>query len=290
MGSLRPLRYLDGYLPIADHGLIGDGTTAALIGRDGTVWWMCIPRFDSLPFFYSIIDAGRGSHFAITPENPIGSRQFYLPDTGVLVTEIESQSGLVSVTDALALRTGTDLTEDAEAARRELIRSVVVLEGNIDLSVVLRFAHGTQVQKTSDGFQIQSPEHFGLEVRLGTSPPIDSLHAKLHLSRGERMSFALNWSGSHEHATNHIDEVLKETVEAWRRWIGGFHYAGPQEHIVRRSAITLKMLDHFSSGSIVAAPTSSLPENIGGSRNWDYRYSWIRDAAFSVYALLRVGV
>jgi len=289
MGPLLPLRYFDGYLPIADHGLIGDGTTAALIGRDGTVWWMCIPRFDSPPFFYSIIDAQRGSHFAITPENPIGSRQFYLPDTGVLVTEIQSQSGFVSVTDALALRTGTDLTEDAEAARRELIRSVVVLEGDLDLTVDLRFARGTEVQKIGDGFQIQSPEHSGLEVQLSTSPPIDNLHTKVHLSSGEQMSFALNWSGSHEHATTHIDEVMKDTAEAWHRWIRGFRYAGPQERIVRRSAITLKLLDHFSNGSIVAAPTTSLPENIGGRRNWDYRYSWIRDAAFSVYALHRIG-
>ncbi|HYR87748.1 MAG TPA: glycoside hydrolase family 15 protein [Terriglobia bacterium] len=289
MGPLPPLRYFGGYLPIEDHGLIGDGATAALIGRDGTIWWMCIPRFDSPPLFDSIIDVRRGSHFAINPENPVGSRQFYVPDTGVLVTEILSQSGLVSLTDALALRTGTDLTEDVEASRRELIRSVVVLEGNVDLSVVLRFALGTHIQKNSDGFQIQPPEHSGLEIHLSTSVSFENLHTKVHLSSGERLSFALSWSGTYGHATGSIDEVLNDTVNAWQRWIQRFRYAGPQKHIVRRSAITLKLLDHFSNGSIVAAPTSSLPERIGGRRNWDYRYSWIRDAAFSVYALHRIG-
>jgi len=289
MGSLRPLRYLDGYLPIEDHGLVGDGATAALVGRDGTVWWMCIPRFDSAPLFNAIIDARRGSHFAITPDRPVESHQFYLSDTGVLVTEILSQSGFVSLTDALALRTGTDLTDDAEAARHQLVRSVVVLEGTIELGVALTFAQGTQVHKTSDGFQIQSPEHSGLELHLSTNPPIDDLRAKVHLSSGERISFALSWSGTYPHTTANVEEVLNDTVKAWQRWIQGFRYAGPQERLVRRSAITLKLLDHFSSGSIVAAPTSSLPEAIGGRRNWDYRYSWIRDAAFSVYALHRIG-
>ena len=289
MAPWCPLRYFDGYLPIEDHGLIGDGTTAALAGRDGAITWMCVPRFDAPPLFHSIIDAQRGARFAITPDNPLGSRQFYLPDTGVLVTEIRSQSGVVSITDALALRTGTDLTEEAEAARRELIRSVVILEGTVDLNVILRFAEGTKVHKSGDGLQIQSPEHPGLEVRLSTSPAIENLHARLHLSSGERISFALSWSGSYGHATGNIEEILQDTEKAWRRWIRSFRYAGPQEDIVRRSAITLKLLHHFSNGSIIAAPTSSLPENIGGRRNWDYRYSWIRDAAFSVYALHRIG-
>jgi GH15 family glucan-1,4-alpha-glucosidase len=259
MGSLPPLCYLDGYLPIEDHGLIGDGATAALVGRDGTIWWMCIPRFDSPPLFDAIIDARQGSHFAITPENPVGSHQFYLSDTGVLVTEILSRSGFVSLTDALALRTGTDLTDDAEAARRQLVRSVVVREGSIELGVALRFTQGTQVHKTSDGFQIQSPEHSGLEIHLSTNPPIDDLDTKVHLSSGERMSFTLSWGGADAQTTTDVEEVLKDTVNAWQRWIQGFRYAGPQEHLVRRSAITLKLLDHFSSGSIVAAPTSSLP-------------------------------
>jgi GH15 family glucan-1,4-alpha-glucosidase len=289
MRSLPPLRYFDGYLPIEDHGLIGDGATAALVGRDGTIWWMCVPRFDSPPLFDSIIDARRGSHFAITPENLVGSRQFYLPDTGVLVTEMMSQSGLVSLTDALALRTGTDLTEDAEAARHELVRSVVVLEGSVDLNVVLRLGQETQLQKSSDGFQIRSPQHSGLQVHFSSSPYLEDLHAKVRLSSGQGMTFALTWNGTYGHATSNISEVLNETVKTWQRWIQGFRYAGPQGHIVRRSAITLKLLDHFSNGSIVAAPTSSLPESIGGGRNWDYRYSWIRDAAFSVYALHRIG-
>jgi GH15 family glucan-1,4-alpha-glucosidase len=289
MEPLPPLRYFDGYLPIEDHGLIGDGATAALSGRDGTISWMCVPRFDSPPLFDSMIDAKQGSNFAITPDSPVGSRQFYLPDTGVLVTEIVAQSGFVSLTDALALRAGTDLTEDREAARHELIRSVVVMDGEIDLNVAIKFAKGTTVHKNDDGFHILPPEHSGLDVHLSTSFPLENLHSRVHLSSRERISFALSWSGNRSHSTENFEKLLKDTVEAWHRWIQGFRYAGPQEPIVRRSAITLKLLDHFSGGSIVAAPTTSLPEEIGGRRNWDYRYSWIRDAAFSVYALHRIG-
>ena len=265
-----PLRYFEGYLPIEDHGLIGDGSTAALAGRDGTIWWMCIPRFDSRPLFDSIIDARRGSQFAITPHRPIEARQAYLPDTGVLVTEIQSQSGLVSITDALGLQTGADLAQGAEAARHELIRSIVVLAGDIDLNIAFRFPEGTRIDKTAEGFQIQPSSHTGLSVCLSTSLPLDSLHTRVHLSSGERMSFALSWSGSPD---KNVEEVLHDTVKAWRRWIQEFRYAGPQEPIVRRSAITLKLLNDFANGAIIAAPTSSLPESIGGRRNWDYRYS-----------------
>ena len=289
MGSLPPLRYFDGYLPIEDHGLIGDGATAALAGRDGTIWWMCIPRFDSHPLFDALLRSRRGSYFSITPENPTGSRQFYLPDTGVLVTEIQSASGLIAITDALTLHGGTDLTQDAEAARHELIRSVVVIEGSIWLNVALNFAARTRLQKTGDGFQIRTLAHPDLNIRLSSSLPIQNMNARLHLSSGQQMTFALSWNGRYSHATSDINEVLKGTVRAWERWIQEFRYTGPQDTVVRRSAITLKLLDDFKYGSIVAAPTSSLPECIGGRRNWDYRYSWIRDAAFSVYALHRIG-
>src|SRR5262245_20130523 len=289
MDSFRPLHYFDGYLPIEDHGLIGDGATAALTGRDGTIWWMCVPRFDSAPLFDSMIDARRGSRFTIMPDNPVGSRQFYLPDSGVVVTEIRSQSGIVSLTDALVLREGMDLTGDSETAGHELIRYAVVLDGEVDLNVDIKFAPGTQVKRNGEGFRIRPSGLPWPEVRLITSIPLSNLDAKVHLSSGERMSFALNWGGNDGHLTVNVEEALKHTLIAWRRWIRGFHYGGPQEPIVRRSAITLKLLDYFKSGAIVAAPTSSLPEDLGGRRNWDYRYSWIRDAAFSVYALDRIG-
>jgi GH15 family glucan-1,4-alpha-glucosidase len=289
MESFRPLRYLGGYLPIEDHGLIGDGTTAALTGRDGTIWWLCVPRFDSAPLFDSIIDAQRGSRFTITPDYPVESRQFYLPDSGVVVTEIRSQSGIVSITDALVLREGLDLTGDTEAACHELIRHVVVLDGEVDLNVDIRFERGTQVNKNGDGFQIRPPGHFGLELHLITTTLLSNLQAKVHLSSSEPISFALTWGGNDGQSKVNVEEALEHTLKAWRRWIRGFHYGGPQEPIVRRSAITLKLLAYFKTGAIVAAPTSSLPEDLGGRRNWDYRYSWIRDAAFSVYALHRIG-
>src|SRR5215475_12956481 len=131
MNQFKPVSYTDGYLPIEDHGLIGDGSTAALVGRDGAISWMCAPRFDSPPLFCRILDAGRGGAFTVAPENLIESRQFYEPDTAVLVTEMRCPTGLLRVTDALTLRQGADLTEDATAARSELVRIVEALQGSV---------------------------------------------------------------------------------------------------------------------------------------------------------------
>src|SRR3970282_352310 len=126
MAAFAPIEKVDAYLPIEEHGLIGDGTTAALVGRDGAVSWMCVPRFDSPPLFCGILDAARGGAFTVAPEGLLESRQFYIPDTGVLVTEMRAPAGLVRLTDALTLRSGADLTEGAAAGRGELLRLATV--------------------------------------------------------------------------------------------------------------------------------------------------------------------
>ena len=285
-----PLRPIDGYLPIEDHGLIGDGTTAALVGRDGAIVWLCVPRFDSPPLFCRLLDAKRGGAFTVAPEDPVESRQFYEPDTGVLVTEFRNSSGLMQVVDVLTFRSGANLTEDAPAGRSELLRSVRVLHGDVRLRIALEPWGGAQAERYGGGLRIRSARRPELDLHLCGTLPVKSLPTTLELKAGERLDLTLRWeSGFHRHHALKPDVVLQATRDAWHRWMGHFAYEGPQGPMVRRSAITLKMLDYFENGAIVAAPTSSLPEAIGGPRNWDYRYAWIRDAAFSVYALRRIG-
>lgn len=291
MARFLPLCYIDGYLPIEDHGLIGDGTTAALVGRDGAISWMCVPRFDSPPLFCRILDTTRGGAFTVAPENLVESRQFYESDTGVLVTEMRSPSGLVRVTDALTIRSGADLTEDAPAGRYELLRSVSVLEGHLVLRIQIEPRGGGRAESVGGGLRLHCVTRPEIELQLLSTGQLDALETGRELKAGDRFHLILRWGrGSLRHHPIPPDDLLQATLDAWRRWMRHFDYEGPQEPLVRRSAITLKLLDYFENGAMVAAPTSSLPEAIGGTRNWDYRYSWVRDAAFSVYALRRIGL
>ena len=284
-----PVYPIEGYLPLEDHGLVGDGATAALVGRDGKISWLCVPRFDSPPFFCGLLDARRGGAFAVSPEGLVESRQFYEPDTGVLVTEMRGGSGTVRVTDAMTLRSGADLAEDAPAARGELLRSVRVLAGRVRLRVVVEPRGGARCERRGNGLRLKRGA--GPDLQLWSSVPLEGARTVLDLEAGDHLSLVLRWAGgSYRHHPVSPDELLRGTLDGWRRWARRIDYEGPQEALVRRSAITLKLLDHFEGGAIVAAPTSSLPEWIGGGRNWDYRYAWIRDAAFSVYALRRVGL
>ncbi len=291
MTTFSPLRYVDGYLPIEDHGLIGDGTTAALVGRDGAITWLCVPRFDSPPLFCGILDVTQGGYFKVAPDGVLESRQFYEPDIGVLVTELRCSSALVRVTDALTLRFGADLSEDAPAGRTELLRQVEVLHGRTGLRIEVVPRRGARVEGRAGGLRLHCPSHPELDLQLFSTVSLTGLDTIHELNEGERLHLVLRWGGgAYSHTPVSPDDLLKSTVDAWRRWMRGFTYQGPQEPLVRRSAITLKMLDYFENGAMVAAPTSSLPEAIGGPRNWDYRYAWIRDAAYSVYALRRIGM
>lgn len=290
--SLAPLGPTDGYPPIEDHGLIGDGRTAALVGRDGAVSWLCAPRFDAPALFCRILDAERGGAFVLAPEDLVESGQAYLPDSGILVTEMRGAFGRVRVTDALTLRSGADLTEDVPAARGELLRCVEVLDGPVRLRVEVEPRGGAEAEPRGEGLRIRCRDQPELDLQLEGDRRLEGPKTVLELKTGDRMSLVLRWGRySRMHHSAGAEELLRATLDAWRRWVACcFAYEGPQEALVRRSAITLKLLDHFENGAIVAAPTSSLPEAIGGPRNWDYRYAWIRDAAFSVYALRRIGL
>jgi len=290
MNKFKPVSYTDGYLPIEDHGLIGDGSTAALVGRDGAISWMCAPRFDSPPLFCRLLDARRGGAFTVSPEGLVESRQYYEPDTAVLVTELRGAAGLVRVTDALMLRQGADLTEDVTAGRCELARVVEAIQGSARLRIEIEPRGGATGEARGGGLSLHSFAHPHLDLHLSSSFPLGGLFNVMELKEGDRQHLLLRWGGGvSRHKPLSVEESLQATQDAWRRWAARISYEGPRKEMVRRSALTLKLLDHFENGAIVAAPTSSLPEALGGERNWDYRYAWVRDAAFSVYALNRIG-
>ena len=288
--GFAPLATVGGYLALEDCGLVGNGATAALVGRDGAIVWLCVPRFDSEPIVCSLLDAKRGGVFRVAPTEVLDSRQYYEADTGVLVTELRAPGGTVQVTDALTLRSGADLDDDAPAGRGELLRSVRVLNGSAVVVVDLSLRGGVSAVRRAEGLQLRCDARPELELHLVASHPLAGLRSEHLLVAGEAMHVALRWGGRGYRHQRVGEESLDATRGAWRQWIRGFTYDGPQEWSVRRSAITLKLLDYFANGAIVASPTSSLPEAIGGPRNWDYRYAWVRDAAYSVYALRRVGL
>jgi len=288
--AFHPLSWQAGNLPIEDHGLISDGKTAALIGRDGALVWLCVPQFDAPVLFGRLLDQRKGGVMAITPEKLTESRQYYLPDSGVLVTEMRTPTGVVRVTDLLTLRAGADLTEGSDAARGELLRHVRV-EGEVRLHVVVDPRGGAEATVRGDGWRVRCTSFPDVDLQLHASRPLDGLRTMETLRAGESFHLKLSWKESPYlfHAKS-PEEQIEDALKVWRGWLKNFSYDGPRLELVRRSAITLKMLDFFENGAIVAAPTSSLPETIGGRRNWDYRYTWIRDAAFSVYALRRIGL
>ncbi|MPZ87833.1 MAG: glycoside hydrolase family 15 protein [Nitriliruptorales bacterium] len=289
--SFKPLQRIDGYLPLEDHGLIGDGSTAALVARDGAVVWLCLPRFDSPALFCRVLDAERGGAWTVAPTAVRAARQYYEDDSGVLVTELQGPEGLVRLTDVMALRSGAHLHEDVPAARQELVRRVEVLQGRIDLRVDIEPRGNARVEPGQGGLWLRCAQRQDLNLHLLTTRSLDGARSVLALEAGDRVDLSLRWNGAiHRRSTLPADNLLDATRDAWRHWMRNVTYDGPQRAAVRRSAITLKLLDHFENGAIVAAPTSSLPEGIGGERNWDYRYSWVRDAAFSVHALRRIGL
>jgi GH15 family glucan-1,4-alpha-glucosidase len=285
----RRVRTSGGYPPLEDLGLIGDGSTVALTDLGGSIRWLCLPRFDSEPLLCGLLDAERGGQFSIVPEGLTEARQRYMPDTGVLVTEMRGAEGTVRLTDALALRQGADLTDDVPAGRGELVRSAVVLHGSARLRVDLEPWGGAQARPAASGLVIIPARQPGLRLHLRSSRPLGGLHETYDLNQGDRLDLVLSWGRTHRHHRFDAAAMLEATATAWRRWMTRFDYDGPAEPLVRRAAITLKLCDDWANGSLVAAPTSSLPAPVGGVRNWDYRYTWIRDAAFTVFAMRRIG-
>jgi alpha,alpha-trehalase len=291
MNEMRAVEQREGYLPIEDHGLIGDGRTCALVARDGAISWMCLPRFDRHAFFARLLDRENGGCFLLAPEDLQESRQYYIEDTGVLVTEMRGAGGTVAVTDALLLREDARLEEAELAARGELLRCARVLDGQVRLRVHLDPRGGAGASRRGDKLRVGWAEIPALPLYLLSSQPLEGLETSVTLQEGQELWLLLRWNAD-AGSTEKIDpqRLLQNTVRAWRQWASKITYGGPQERLVRRSALTLKLLGHSKSGAIMAASCSSLPEAPGGERNWDYRYVWLRDAALSVLALRGVGL
>ena len=284
------------YLPIAEHGLVGDLHTAALVGTNGTIDWYCCPRFDSPSVFAAILDADRGGHFRISPDcDGFSSKQLYLPDTNVLITRFLMPEGVAEVQDFMPpARIGE------RAHRHRIIRRVLAVRGKMHFLVDItpRFDYARihhQAALTPHGALFCSPD---LQVSVSAPCPLKivdgtDVRARFDVRAGESATFVLERIARGEmppaYSDADITAEFEATVAFWRGWLQRSRYCGRWREMVHRSALTLKLLTYAPTGAIVAAPTTSLPECLGGERNWDYRYTWMRDAAFTLYALLTLG-
>ncbi|MFD9442995.1 glycoside hydrolase family 15 protein [Streptomyces sp. NPDC060006] len=275
---------------IEDYALIGDHQTAALVGRDGSIDWLCLPRFDSAACFAKLLGDEENGHWRIAPEGAgVCTRRAYRPDTLVLDTEWVTEEGTVRVTDLMPQR---DRAPD-------VVRIVECLEGRVTVrsTLRLRFDYGSVVPwvRRSDGHRVAvaGPDSAWLrsEPEVHTWGEDFGTHSQFTIDEGEQVAFVLTWHPSHEARPERVDpfEALAHSVSDWQAWAARCRYDGPHRDAVVRSLITLKALTYAPSGGIVAAPTTSLPEEIGGVRNWDYRYCWLRDSTLTLGALLACG-
>ena len=284
-------------LPIGAHGAIGDGHTCALVRADGAIDWLCWPRFDSPSVFAEILDASAGGVTAIRPaQRPFESLQQYEPDTNVLWTEFRVDGqGLVRLTDYMPWR------DDPRASIHEVHRRVECLEGEVELEVLFdpRFDYGLEaaviepsehgvLARGKGGERLAAVLSGDAQWACGASGGVQS---RIQLKQGQRRWMVLSWDAPRPApiAAYRPYEQLRSTRHQWREWTGRIRYDGPRRESVIRSALCLKMLIYAPTGAMVAAPTTSLPEWVGGQRNWDYRFTWTRDTAMAIRAANRIG-
>jgi GH15 family glucan-1,4-alpha-glucosidase len=286
------------YQPIEDYGLIGNMHTAALVGRNGSIDWLCLPHFDSPSVFAAILDEHKGGHFRIAPTaEKVTRKQVYWPETNILITRFLLGDGVVEIIDYMPV--GVKL---GQPGFRQIVRRVEAIRGLVPVRVecypAFNYARDPhKVEISSRGALFRSKD---LSIELDTTVPLEVQHdrggveAVMSLKQGEKATFVLRQlDEKHIGAPVLTDEQEQDlfcrTVEYWHAWLAKCTYKGRWREMVYRSALALKLMTFEPTGAIVASPTCSLPESIGGPRNWDYRYTWIRDAAFSIYALLRIG-
>jgi GH15 family glucan-1,4-alpha-glucosidase len=285
------------YAPIGDYGIIGDLHTVALVGKDGAIDFLCLPSFDSPSVFAALLDADRGGRFQIAPQlDDATHKQLYLPDTNVLLTRFLSDGGLAEVSDFMPV-------EEAGVAHN-LVRRAKTVRGEVRFSMRcdprFDYARATHTVERRSDTEILFVGRAGareLALRLRSSVPMQVAEgaavAEFTLGADESVWFVLEVVMEDEPSPcaqpDYVSDAFKETVNFWRGWIGRSTYKNRWREMVNRSALVLKLLTSAEHGSIVAAPTFGLPENVGGVRNWDYRYSWIRDSSFTLYGLMRLG-
>ena len=286
------------YQPIENYGIIGDMHTAALVGLNGSIDWLCFPHFDSPSVFAAILDDRKGGYFEIGPADVQSTpKQFYWPETNVLVTRFLSTGGVGEVTDFMEV---APATSDNQHHRHRLIRRVRTVRGTMNFRMICRpafnfarDAHRLKITPRGAAFYSDTL-NLGLATGVSLQQEAEGVQADFRLSEGESAVFLLQAidPGATCDAcmsTEEAHDAFINTVNYWRRWISGCTYVGRWRETVHRSALALKLLTYEPTGAIIAAPTAGLPEVIGGERNWDYRYTWIRDAAFTLYGLLRIG-
>lgn len=287
---------------ISDHGLIGDLQTAALVAMDGTIDWFCSPRFDSPSIFGSLLDPERGGHFSARPRaDARETKQLYFPDTAILITRFLTEEGAGEVIDFMPVTSGPP------SDRHRLVRALRCVRGSIifDLEIAPRFDYGRRTHQLEilDGGAIFSAGDSTFTVSIIRDPDDErlgqvdrtgggDLRLSLALTEGQMRGVILETdspSSPRAVPVAETQQLFEDTAHFWQDWIGQSTYTGRWREHLERSAITLKLMTYGPTGGLVAAPTAGLPEQIGGERNWDYRYTWIRDASFSVNTLLRMG-
>jgi GH15 family glucan-1,4-alpha-glucosidase len=273
---------------IEDYALIGDCHTAALVARDGSIDWLCFPRFDSGACFAALLGNEEHGCWSLRPSGEIQRvSRCYRNDTLILDTEFETADGTVSVIDFMPLRSN----------EADLVRIVVGKRGRVPMRMrlIIRTDYGSiipWVRRTKDGIcAVAGPDNLTLQSDVDLRNENFRTEAEFVVSPGQRVHFVLTWLPSHNAVRDTADAeaLLSHTERWWREWSGRCAYKGMYREIVVRSLITLKALTYAPTGGIVAAPTTSLPECLGGVRNWDYRYCWVRDATFTLYALMLAG-
>ena len=293
---------MDDYPLIADHGLIGDLQTAALVTTDGSIDWFCFPRFDSPSVFGALLDHRRGGRFQIRPTtDSFDTKQMYLPDTAILITRFLTEDGVGEVVDFMPI-SGYVATD-----RHRLARLVRCVRGRMtfDVHIDPRFDYSRQphrVQLTEHG-AVFSSEQTSMTLHAVREPGdarlaqvqtsgAGDVHLTVSLEAGQQRGFLLDTASDEpprEIRVAEVSSLFDDTVRFWRSWLAQSTYTGRWRETLERSAITLKLMTYAPTGGLVAAPTAGLPEQVGGERNWDYRFTWVRDASFSVYALLAMG-
>jgi len=285
------------YQPIEDYGIIGDMHTLALVGVNGSIDWLCVPHFDSPSVFAAILDDTRGGYFQISSQDTgVTAKQFYWPETNVLVTRFLSEHGAAELVDFMPCRD----RESEEPHVCRIIRRMTAMRGRLRFRMACQPAfdfarqhHHTRVDGT--GAVFDAPEiSLGLGSNVELARDAGGVSADFALEEGESAIFILRQVAAGAECSACLseaeaEEAFRRTVDFWRSWVAQCTYTGRWRETVHRSALALKLLTFEPTGAIVAAPTTSLPEGIGGERNWDYRYTWIRDSAFTIYAFLRLG-
>ena len=278
---------------IEDHGIIGDLHTAALVSTEGDIDWLCLPRFDSPSVFASILDDERGGRFSVRCAGATRVKQMYLPDSNVLLTRFLGEHSVGEVVDFMVPHEQGSTPRGAS----QLVRLVRAVRGRVEVDIrcapafdYARARTEVEIVEGSGAFFFSPLAQLVLRSTVPLTADGSAAVAHPVLEEGESLALALSrWGSPQPLGMGEVQDLLAATLGYWQRWIRRSRYRGRYREMVERSALTLKLLVYQPTGALVAAPTTSLPEAIGGTRNWDYRFTWVRDASFTVYALMRLG-